>query len=341
VNDLIVDAARLHRVVSETLIGYGASPSDADRQAMIFVEGDLRDRHSHGVRRLPVLVERMRGGLAASDGGPELTWLTDAVLRVDGRRSFGPVAAFAAIDAILERAESTGIAVAAVSNSNHLGMLAPYIERIAAAGQIGLALTTSEALVHPWGGTKAMVGTNPIGIAVPTTTEPIVLDMSTAEVSMGKILEHAVRRAPIPLGWAVDRDGAPTTDPDEAAQGAISPFGGAKGYALGLAFEAVVGVLTQSALGTAVKGTLDADSVCSKGDIFLCISIDRLGLRPELLALAAYLEEIRDSAASPGSVAIPGDRARATRRKRLADGIPLHPEVWARIARLHEEAVHE
>ena len=341
VNDITVDAARLHRIVSETLIGYGASPCDADRQAMIFVEGDLRDQHSHGVRRLPVLVERMRRGLAASVGGPELTWITDAVLRVDGHRGFGPVAAFAAIDAIMERAESTGIAIATVSNSNHLGMLAPYIEHMAAAGQIGLALTTSEALVHPWGGTRAMVGTNPIGIGVPTTTDPIVLDMSTAEVSMGKILEHAVRRSPIPLGWAIDRAGAPTTDPDEAAQGAIAPFGGPKGYALGLAFEAIVSVLTRSAFGTAVKGTLDIDNPCTKGDIFLCISIDRLGLRPELPALAAYLEQVRDSAASPGTVTIPGDRARATRCKRLADGIPLHPEVWAHVIRLHEEAIHE
>jgi LDH2 family malate/lactate/ureidoglycolate dehydrogenase len=341
VNDLIVDAARLRRIVSETLVGCGASLSDADRQAMIFVEGDLRGHHSHGVRRLPVLVERMRGGLAVSAGGPELTWITDAVLRVDGHRSFGPVAAFAAIDAILQRAESTGIAVATVTNSNHLGMLAPYVEHLAAAGQIGLALTTSEALVHPWGGTRAMIGTNPIGVAVPTTAEPIVLDMSTAQVSMGKILEHAVRRDPIPLGWAVDETGTPTTDPGEAARGAIAPFGGAKGYVLGLAFEAITGVLTRSAFGTAVKGTLDTDNPCTKGDVFLCISVDRLGLGPALPELAAYLEEIRESSAIPGAVTIPGDRARETRRKRLADGIPLHPEVWARVIRLHEEVIHE
>jgi LDH2 family malate/lactate/ureidoglycolate dehydrogenase len=281
----------------------------------------------------------MRGGLAVSDGGPELTWVTDAVLRVDGHRSFGPVAAFAGIDAIVQRAKNTGIAIAAVSNSNHLGMLAPYIEHMAAAGQIGLALTTSEALVHPWGGTRAMVGTNPIGIAVPTTSEPLVLDMSTAAVSMGKILEHAVRRTPIPKGWAVDSGGTPTTDPNEASRGAIAPFGGPKGYALGLAFEALVGVLTQSAFGTAVKGTLDVDETCSKGDVFMSISVDRLGLRPKLSALTAYLEETRTSAVTPGAVSIPGDRARATRRKRLADGIPLHPEVWARVVKLHEEAV--
>jgi L-2-hydroxycarboxylate dehydrogenase (NAD+) len=341
VNDLIIDAERLHRIVSETLIGCGASASDADRQATIFLEGDLRAQHSHGVRRLPVLVERVRGGLAATGGGPDLTWVTDAVLRVDGRRRFGPVAAFAAIDAILERARSTGIAMAAISNSNHVGMLAPYVEHMAAAGQIGLALTTSEALVHPWGGTRAMVGTNPIGIAIPTTTDPLVLDMSTAEVSMGKILEHVVRGSPIPLGWAIDRVGDPTTSADEAAQGALAPFGGPKGYALGLAFEALVGVLTRSALGTEVKGTLDSDDICSKGDVFVCISLDRLDLRAALPALAVYLAEIRDSAGMPGGVSVPGDRARATRRERLADGIPLHPEVWARVVRLHEEATND
>ena len=281
------------------------------------------------------------GGLANSDSGPELTWITEAVLRVDGHRSFGPVAAFAATDAILERAESTGIAIATVSNSNHLGMLAPYVERIAAAGQIGVVLTTSEALVYPWGGTRAMVGTQAHRDGVPTTTEPIVLDMSTAEVSMGKILEHAVRRSPIPLGWAIDRHRAPTTDPDGAAQGALAPFGGAKGYALGLAFEAIVSVLTRSAFGTAVKGTLRHRQPLHQGGHFPLHLHRPAGPAAELQALAAYLEQVRDSAASPGSVTIPGDRARATRSKRLADGIPLHPEVWAHVIRLHEEAIHE
>jgi L-2-hydroxycarboxylate dehydrogenase (NAD+) len=339
VNDLIIGADQLHRVIRETLVGHGASPADADRQAMVFVEGDLRNHHSHGVRRLPVLVERMRGGLAASNGGPELTWVTDAVLRVDGQRGFGPVAAFAAIEAIMERAQRTGIALATVSNSNHLGMLAPYVEQMAAGGHIGLALTTSEALVYPWGGTQAMIGTNPIGVAVPTTAEPVVLDMSTAEVSMGKILEHAVRREPIPLGWAINEAGEPTTSPDEAARGAIAPFGGPKGYVLGLAFEVITGLLARSAFGTDVKGTLDADNPCTKGDVFLCICVDRLGLRPVLPELTAYLTQVRGSAAIPGAVTIPGDRARETRRKRLADGIPLHPEVWARVIRLHEEVL--
>jgi LDH2 family malate/lactate/ureidoglycolate dehydrogenase len=288
-----------------------------------------------------VLVDRLKNGLIVSGEAPELDWLTDAVLRVDGKRGFGPVVAVEAIDAIVARAAETGIAMATIGNSNHVGMLAPYVERMAAAGAIGIALTTSEALVHPWNGASAMLGTNPIGIAVPTPTDPLVLDMSTASVSMGKILDFAVKASAIPLGWAVDSDGVPTTDPRKAIDGAISPFGGPKGYALGIAFEAMVAVLSRTAFGPDVKGTLDAEHVASKGDVFIAISVARLGLTDYLPDLEAYLDDVRQSGTDPDSlVTIPGDRARTTREHRRASGIPLHPEIWARVQQLHGEVSH-
>jgi L-2-hydroxycarboxylate dehydrogenase (NAD+) len=329
VNDgVVIDANGLHSAVVEILEGFGATNDEAVCQATMLVEGDLRDQHSHGVRRLPVLVSRMAKGLLVSGADTEQTWVTEAVLRVDGHRGFGPVVAFDAIELIMERANSTGIAFAAVANSNHVGMLAPYIERIASAGQIGIAFTTSEALVHPWGGARAMVGTNPIGIAVPTPTFPLVLDMSTASVSMGKILDFATKRRAIPLGWAVDEKGVPTTDADAASAGAISPFGGAKGYGLGIAFEAMVALLTGTAFGTDVRGTLDSDHVASKGDLFFAISLERLGLSDRLPELQAYLEEVRASHAGAGEIRIPGDRAREIRAHRVANGVELHPDVW-------------
>jgi len=328
-DDVVVSATELHDAVVEILKGFGATPSDATCQATVLVEGDLRDQHSHGVRRLPVLASRLANGLLVSGVERDLVWETDAVLRVDGRRGFGPVVAYEAIDAIIERAGTTGIALAAISNSNHVGMLAPYIEKIAGAGQIGVALTTSEALVHAWGGARAMVGTNPIGIAVPTTTYPLVLDMSTAAVSMGKILDYAAKSRPIPLGWAVTADGVPTTDARAVASGAISPFGGAKGYALGVAFEAMVAVLTGSEMGTAVRGTLDSVEVATKGDVFFAISLERLGLVDHLPALQGYLDSVRSSHnGAQGDIRVPGDRARSTREYRMAHGIELHPDVW-------------
>lgn len=336
---VIIGAGDLGNSIRDILLAFGAGHRDAEVQAIALVEGDLRGQHSHGVRRLQVLARRLRNDLVRSNRSPTERWVTESVVKIDGNRGFGPPVAFSTVDTIIERADHTGIALAAIRNSNHVGLLAPYVERIAAAGDIGVAMTTSEALVHPWGGRTAMVGTNPLAIAVPSDHEPLVLDMSTAAVSMGKILDYADRGEPIPIGWAVDPDGTPTTDPAAASHGAISPFGGAKGYALGIALEAVVGVLSESALGRDVRGTLDTEDVCSKGDVFIAISLERLGLVGVLPYLARYFDDVRASGTDPSQpLTIPGDRARALRRQRLADGIPLHREVWAGVQRLRQEA---
>ncbi|MCU1476294.1 MAG: hypothetical protein JWQ64_987 [Subtercola sp.] len=336
---IVVDAESLRAAIIDALVAHGATPAKAEEQAAMLVEGDLRDHHSHGVRRLPVLTARLDEGLIDSDSEPLFEWVTETILRVDGQQGFGPSVGFAAIDQIIERAERTGLALASISNSNHLGMLAPYVEKMVAAGQIAFAFTTSEALVHPWGGSSAMVGTNPIGIGVPTDGEPLILDMSTASVSMGKILDHAAKGEPIPLGWAVDSSGKPTDDAQAAVDGgAISPFGGPKGYALGIALEAIVAMLTQSSLGREVAGTLDAKELANKGDVFIAISTKRLGLTSFLPRLQSYFDDVRASAAGGASVSVPGDRARATVEQRRRDGIPLLRANWDAALELKEVA---
>lgn len=325
----LVRADEERSVIETALIRHGATEPDAAVQADMLVEADLRGHPSHGIRRLRVLVGRLDAGLAVSGVDPDYRWRTEAALEVDGRRNFGPVVLHGAVDRLLERAATTGIAMASVRNTGHAGMLAPYVERIAAAGSAGIALTVSEALVHPWNGTTAMVGTNPIGVGIPTAAEPFILDMSTAEVSVGRVLDHAARGEPIPPGWALDEHGEPTTDAAAAARGALSPFGGAKGYALGLAVEALVGVLAGSAFGREVFGTLDVEHPPTKGDLLVVFSLDALGARDRLAGLGAYFDELRGSARAGSDVAVPGDRARAARAARLRDGIPLDAELWA------------
>lgn len=329
VSTVVMSSDEVRGVIAEALVRHGATEADAGLQADTLVEGELRGHASHGIRRLPVLVGRLRAGLAVSGVEPELSWRTDSALVVDGRRTLGPVAAHRALDAILERAHETGVAMASIRNSGHVGMLAPYLERIAATGAAGVALTTSEALVHPWGGSTALVGTNPIGIGIPTLGEPFILDMSTSQVSMGKVLDYAARGEEIPLGWAVDEEGTPTTDAAAGSRGALSPFGGAKGYALGLAFEALVGVLAGSQYGRDVHGTLDVEHPPSKGDLFVVFSLDTLGSTASLGGLTSYLDAVRASGGA-GPVTIPGDRARAERAARLAEGIPLDAALWDR-----------
>jgi L-2-hydroxycarboxylate dehydrogenase (NAD+) len=335
-NVTVITGKELHNVITEALTVHGASSENATVQAANLVEGELRGHASHGVRRLPVLIERMRAGLIQPNAEPESDWTAPSVLQVDGKRGFGPVVAYEAINQVVARANETGIAMAAISNSSHIGMLAPYVESIALRGQVALLLTTSEALVHAWGGRGATVGTNPIGIGIPTTGEPLVLDMSTASVSMGKILDYAETGRALPPGWAVDQLGRSTSVAADAIEGgAISPFGGPKGYALAIALEAMVGTLTATAFGKEVVGTLDTELPATKGDLLVCISLERLGLLGMLPFLTAYLDEVRDSAVN-GLVDIPGDRGRRARNRNLTDGIQINDEVWSKALKFKE-----
>jgi len=313
------------------LSGLGVPEVPAREQAELLLEGDLRGHASHGLRRLDMLAQRLRNGVARATARPTTTWTTPSVLVVDGGAGLGPPTARRAVEELLGRVGETGVAVAAVRNANHLGMLAPYVESMASAGVVGIALTTSEALVHPWGGTRAMVGTNPLAVAVPVPGDhPVVLDMATGQVSRGKVLDHAARGLPLAPGDAVDADGVPTTDAAAAVDGAISPFGGPKGYALGLVLEVLVATLTRSALGEDVRGTLDPTDRATKGDVF--IAIDPAAFGPGTAAIGAYLDDLRAAppAAGHDRVLVPGDRARATRATNLAEGVPVSQVTWAR-----------
>jgi LDH2 family malate/lactate/ureidoglycolate dehydrogenase len=320
------------------LSALGVPEDAAHEQAELLLEGDLRGHASHGLRRLDMLAQRLRNGIARADARPDFTWTTPSVLVVSGGGGLGPPTARRAVDAILARVPETGIAVAAVHDANHLGMLAPYVESMAAAGVVGIAVTTSEALVHPWGGTHAMVGTNPLAIAVPVPDrEPVVLDMATGQVSRGKVLDHAARGLPLSPGDAVDATGAPTTDAAAAVDGAISPFGGPKGYALGVVLEVLVATLTRTALGDDVRGTLDADDPATKGDMF--IALDPAAFGPGSAPVAAYLDILRSADPAPGhsGVSVPGDRARATRAANLTAGVPVSHGTWGRARDIADE----
>ncbi len=335
----LVSAREERALIERVLESLSVPEHDACVQANVLVEGDLRGFPSHGIQRLPVIVERLRNRVTEPVVTPQFRWVTDAVVHVDGGRGLGPVVAFAAIARLREAATKVGVALGLLSDCSHLGMLGLYVEEAADHGHICVALTTSEALVHPWGGARAMIGTNPIAIGLPGRPAPFVLDMATGEVSMGRILEHVHRHESIPLGWAVDSEGRPTADPVAASQGAISPFGGAKGYGLGLAFELLVGMLTGAGLGTGVAGTLDSTSVCNKGDLFLYIDPDAIGLDVTDGRFADYLDQIRTSGGSNGDVRIPGERSQALRARRAVDGIPLPEAVWAEATRLEKELV--
>jgi L-2-hydroxycarboxylate dehydrogenase (NAD+) len=170
-----------------------------------------------------------------------------------------------------------------------------------------------------------------------------VLDMATGQVSMGKIIHYSQLGKPLEPGWAVDRNGEPTTDPEAALEGAIAPFGGPKGFALGLALEVLVGSLTNSSLGPEVHGTLDASYACNKGDVFICINQTMATGISRSPDVSKYLDDVRSTPAISGSpgVRIPGERASSERARSMAHGVKVALGSWDAAVALGLSARHD
>lgn len=315
--------ARLHGLASALLEARNVPSANARLQADLLLEAELRGLPSHGLQRLPLILSRLDKGLANGEARGHGTWRRRSFFSVDGERGLGPVVVMQALQAMRPVVDETGIAIAAIRNANHIGMLAYYAEAAAESGLVGIVMSTSEALVHPFGGTQAMLGTNPVAIGIPSGDQPFVLDLATSVVSMGKINHYAMRGMPIPHGWAVDAEGRPTTDANAARTGAIAPFGGAKGYGLGLAIELLVAALAGSELAPDVHGTLDDSHAANKGD--LLILINAAAGDGSTRSLASYLDRLRGSHPSDPviPVAVPGDGARQRRAATEHSGIEL------------------
>lgn len=328
---MLISVEDLRNISENALLAQGVTAANARLQADLLIEAELRGLPSHGLQRLPRLVARLRAGLADPAASGVLCDTRPGVSTVDGERGLGPVVMMQAMERLTERSRAQGVVLAAIRNANHIGMLAYYAEAAAARNLIGIVLTTSEALVHPYGGTEAMLGTNPIAIGIPTGAAPFILDLATSRVSMGKIHHHALTGSPIPEDWAVDEQGRRTRDPQAAKSGAIGPFGEAKGYGLGLGVELLVAALAGSAFAPEVGGTLDATEVANKGDIL--ILIDPAAGEGSAAGLSVYLDRLRASRPENPAlpVAVPGDGMRARRTRALTRGIelpnPLHDEI--------------
>ena len=325
----VVSVSEINARVDAALGAAGVPEAHAASQRLLLVDAELRGIASHGLLRLPRIIERIANGVTDPRARGALEWTAPGVVKVDGQQGLGPVIALNAIAAIAERAKTQGIALAAVTRSDHIGMLGFYADRVAESGQILIALTTSEALVHPWGGRRAMLGTNPIAIGMPTGEGIFMMDTATSVVSMGEVHNHADRGVPIPLGWALDAEGNPTTDAAAARSGAIAPFGNAKGYALGLAFELLATSLAGAAIGRDVVGTLDSDKKCNKADLFIVID-------QAMSPVASYLEALRAEVPAEGfdGVRIPGERGRELRARAEREGAEIADVTWSKILAL-------
>ena len=332
--------ARLGEFTAALLVGMGVAPAEARAAADLLLLADLRGVDSHGVARLPFYAARFRRGLIRADAELVLLREGPATIAFDAGDGFGLVMAPRVMQCCIAKAEETGLCLATVRHSNHFGIAGAYSLMAARRGLSVMAMTNASPLVVPTFGAQPMLGTNPLAVAVPTSadgsTSPLVLDMSTSAVAWGKIEVARRAGAPIPLGWAVDESGAPTTDPFAARW--LTPLGGVretsghKGYGLGTVVDVLCGPLAGAAWGTHVLGSRGPDRPANVGHTFMAWRIDAFRDPEEFFAdLAAMLAELRNTPPAPGheatGVMVPGDpevRAEVLNRRL---GVPVRRPV--------------
>jgi (2R)-3-sulfolactate dehydrogenase (NADP+) len=324
----------LFRLAREALLRAGAHEKMAETAAQHLVRAEEQGLPTHGMSRVPFYCSMLRSGRADGKARPAMVVEKAGVCLIDNADGLPYESAAWAIEEVIQRARRNGIGFAGIRNSAHVGVLGIHLLKVAEAGMVGVAFTNSPAAIPPWGGKKALFGTDPVAFAFPRKgAQPIVVDLALTTVTRGKIMVAMQKGEKIPEGWALDRHGKPTTDPKEAIeQGSLFPIGGTKGAMLALAFELVCAALTGAAIGT------EADSFFSEQGNKPRIGQAFLAIDPGALAgMEKYFERVetvvRTMLADEG-VRLPGAKRFASEKKLQQEGIEVADDLLAKIEKL-------
>ncbi|HLH22117.1 MAG TPA: Ldh family oxidoreductase [Chloroflexota bacterium] len=330
---MLVAADAERRYVRAIVRALGGADAEADAFADAICEADLRGYTSHGLLRVADAIRLVRQGVLRVGARPRLAQERPAAVLMDGDHALGPYATVAAMREAMARARRMGTASVALYDCGHIGAAGYYVELAARADLIGLLVTRGNAGMHPYGGVDRQIGTNPLAVAIPSAGEPFLLDMAASAISLGALREALARGEPIAPGLAVDAAGRPTTDPAAALAGALAPFGGAKGYGLGLVVEVLGGLLTGAG-----AGTVPHPSGRLPWGVFAVVIDPAAYTDPTAFKreVGAYFARLKTSRLAPGAreVLIPGERAFRLRREQLARGVQITDAVWAEVAAL-------
>jgi LDH2 family malate/lactate/ureidoglycolate dehydrogenase len=341
-----VDAVALGQLVGAVFRRSGMRPNDAALLADTLVTADRRGVHSHGVLRVPEYVRKLAGGGVDPQGRPEAVRQVGACLVVDGGNSMGQIGAHFAMRRAIEvaggsvgtpgGAPGTGIAAAAVRGSNHCGAMAYYAMQALPADMIGLATTNALPTMAPWGGAERLLGINPLAVAVPAGEElPIVYDAAFSATAHGKVRVYRQKGLELPPGWALDRDGNPTTDAAAALDGLLLPIGGFKGTALALLMGLLSSMLSGAAYGTELGSMEDGPRPGQDGHFLLAISIAAFEDVARFKArVDGAVRQLRGARKAPDTERIyaPGELEFETAARYDREGVPLNQETLGDLA---------
>jgi uncharacterized oxidoreductase len=327
---------RLRTLVATIFAKAGCGDHEAERIAHYLVESNLVGHDSHGVIRVPRYIDWLRQGKVLANRTLQIVFENDVLAVTDGQFGFGQVMGEESMKLALGKAQRQGLAVVALRNSGHLGRIGDWAIQAVNAGLVSLHFVNTTGvgiLVPPYGGIQRRLSANPIAAGVPVANgPPLLVDISTSAVAEGKVRVAYHRGVLVPDNCLIDAEGRPTNDPKVlygSPPGAILPFGGHKGYALGMLAEMLAGALTGGGCSDPAADRL-ANNMLS---IVLAPSFFQAD---EAFAreVRRYIDYVKTSipATPGGEILVPGEPEERTRAKRLRDGIELEEATWDQIA---------
>lgn len=315
-------------------------PHEAALVADSLVAANLRGVDSHGIQLLFWYAEQIRSGNIAVAAHGHVATESGACMIYDGEYGLGQVVSEICCDHAIRLAREHGLGMVSVRDSSHFGACAWWAQKIAERGMLAIVLCNATPLVAAWQGRDKILGTNPICMAVPGP-RTFLLDMATTTVALNKIHKAVLSGdKSIPLGWAVDAEGKPTTDPQAALDGMPMPLGGYKGTGLALMVEVLCAVLSGSAMLTDVGGLRVSQRPMKVSHFFLAIDTQRfLSLDQFTARMQSLRSTVKNSKTAAGfdEVLIAGDPEWRSEEQRLRDGIPVARGIWDQLAGLAQE----
>lgn len=330
---MLFRADQLKAYAAALLQAGGYAQSHAVRTADILAWANARGVNSHGVLRIPRYIEMVEQGLIDPTADPELLTEDGAMGVIEAARAPGPSAMVSAMDTAIDIASRFNISWCAARNITHAGAIGYFALRAAERGYIGIVMTASGPLMAYHGAKVSGLSTNPISISVPSKDRPLLLDMSTSTVALGKIMHAKDAGTAIPKGWAINAEGEPATDPSKVAT--LTPLGGPKGSGLSLMIEVLSSVLVANPVISTVlgggKGTMNGVALAIKVEAFGASEVF-LNHVAELSKKLKSLPKVPDT----DEILLPGERGFRLSETRMRDGIPIADGTLKRLACLAE-----
>ena len=332
IQDIRVQVDEILSLVSERLVEAGLNRKHADLVADVLTHADLRGVRSHGVMRTEHYVQRLKAGSLNTNPTFSFKQIRESACLLSADGGMGHVACNQAMDYAIKTARETGISLVGVEDGSHCGALSYFVLQAARQDMIGISITQTDKCVAPFGGIKPFFGTNPIAFGFPCENKPpLILDMATSNTAYGKVMHARESNSSIPDDWGLDENGAPTTDPHQVQ--ALTPFGGYKGYGIGLVIDVLTGILLGAKFGPHITA-MYGDYEKKRGLASLMIAIDPatfVSLGNFKAQLEAMITELHAQAPGPGfdKVQVPGDREILCEAENRKNGIPVLPQIYA------------